>query len=93
MSQTLYGFNEKDKVDEIEGDGSVYDFGSRIYDSRLGRFLSVDLKFHDYLYITNYSFAFNNPVRLIEISGEAPGDPFESKEAALKDFATIYNKK
>ena len=37
-----YGFNGQEKLDEIKGYGNSLDFGARIYDPRLGRFLSVD---------------------------------------------------
>ncbi len=43
-----YGFNGKEKTDEINGDGAVYDYGFRIYDSRLSRFLSVDPLFQTF---------------------------------------------
>ncbi|WP_414524061.1 hypothetical protein, partial [Umezakia ovalisporum] len=38
-----FSFNGKKKVDEINGSGNTLDFGARIYDGRLGRFLSVAL--------------------------------------------------
>ena len=38
-----YGFNGKEKDDEINSiDGAYEDFGARMYDSRLGRWLGVD---------------------------------------------------
>ena len=37
-----YGFNGKEKSDEVYGDGNVYDYGFRIYNPRIGKFLSVD---------------------------------------------------
>ncbi len=37
-----YGFNGKEKDDEAKGKGNSYDFGARMYDSRLGRWLSID---------------------------------------------------
>ncbi|MFA6925213.1 MAG: RHS repeat-associated core domain-containing protein, partial [Bacteroidales bacterium] len=37
-----HGFNGKEKDDELKGSGNSYDYGMRIYDPRLGRFLSVD---------------------------------------------------
>ena len=38
-----YGFNGKEKDDEVKGSGNSYDFGGRnIYDSRTGRFNSID---------------------------------------------------
>jgi RHS repeat-associated protein len=48
-----YGFNGKENDNEIKGiEGSQQDYGLRIYDSRLGRFLSVDSTF-SYLSLQN----------------------------------------
>lgn len=37
-----YGFNGKERLDEMEGDGNAYDFGARLYNPRLGRWMSRD---------------------------------------------------
>ena len=37
-----YGFNGKEKDDEVKGEGVQYDYGFRIYDARIARFLSMD---------------------------------------------------
>ncbi len=37
-----YGFNGKENDNEVKGEGNQQDYGFRIYDPRLGRFLSVD---------------------------------------------------
>src|SRR5215218_8453250 len=37
-----YGFNGKENDPEIKGEGNQQDYGMRIYDPRLGKFLSVD---------------------------------------------------
>ena len=37
-----YGFNGKEKDNELYGEGNAYDFGARINDPRLGRWLSLD---------------------------------------------------
>jgi RHS repeat-associated protein len=37
-----FTFNGMEKDDEVKGVGNSLDFGARIYDSRLGRWLSVD---------------------------------------------------
>ncbi len=44
MSETYrYGFNGKEKDDEgMGGGGSTYDYGFRIYNPQIGKFLSVD---------------------------------------------------
>ena len=43
-----YGFNGMEKDDEIKGDGNSYDFGARMLDQRLGRWLSIDSKFKSF---------------------------------------------
>ena len=43
-----YGFNGKEKDDEIKGSGLQYDYGFRIYDPRIGKFLSTDPLFANY---------------------------------------------
>lgn len=37
-----YGFNGKEKDNDIKGEGNQLDFGARIYDPRISRFLSLD---------------------------------------------------
>jgi RHS repeat-associated protein len=37
-----YGFNDKEMDPETYGQGNVYDYGFRIYNPRLGKFLSMD---------------------------------------------------
>jgi RHS repeat-associated protein len=70
-----YGFNGKEKIDEINGAGNEIDFGARIYDSRLGRFLSLDPKAREFAYWSPYSYAGNNPIRFTDENGEGVGDP------------------
>jgi len=67
-----YGFNGKEKDDEINGEGNTYDFGERIYDSRIGRFFSVDPLEEDYEDISPYAFASNNPIFFVDENGEWP---------------------
>ncbi len=64
-----FGFNGKDKVDEIHGEGNAYDFGARIYDDRLGRFLSIDPVTKSFPMLSPYQFASNSPVLCIDIDG------------------------
>ena len=71
-----YGFNGKEKDNEINVEGGDYDFGARIYDGRLGLFLSIDPKTKDFPFINPYCFAVNNPIRLTDENGEGPGNPF-----------------
>lgn len=71
-----FGFNGKEKVDELfESSGSAYDFGARLYDSRLGIFLSIDPRTKDFPFFSPYLYAADNPIRFIDVNGEGPGDP------------------
>jgi RHS repeat-associated protein len=62
-----YGFNGKEKSDEIAiGD---LDFGARIYDGRLGRWLSVDPLQKKYPSLSPFIFTNNNPIIYIDFDG------------------------
>jgi RHS repeat-associated protein len=65
-----YGFNGKEKDDEINVGGGSYDFGARIYDSRLGRWLSIDPLQAKYPDLSTYNFVANNPLRFQDPTGE-----------------------
>jgi RHS repeat-associated protein len=67
-----YGFNGKEKDDEVEGAGNEYDFGDRIYDPRLGRFFSIDPKFKKFSDLSPYNFAGNSPILMIDKDGGEP---------------------
>lgn len=79
-----YGFNGKEMDNEPYGQGNEYDYGFRIYNPRVARFLSVDPLTKTYPQLTPYQFASNNPVKYIDLDGrevdEAPDeekDPWE----------------
>jgi RHS repeat-associated protein len=64
-----FGFNGKEKDDETYDTGNAYDFGARIYDSRLGRWLSVDPLQQKYPGFSPYNFASNSPISIIDYDG------------------------
>jgi RHS repeat-associated protein len=57
-----YGFNGKEKDDEVMGEGNFEDYGMRMYNTRLGRFFSVDPVSKSYPMLTPYQFASNSPI-------------------------------
>lgn len=65
-----YGFNGMEKDDEVKGSGNSYDFGARMLDPRLGRFLSLDPLAREFPSETNYSSTGNNPIYLIDVDGK-----------------------
>lgn len=64
-----YGFNGQEKDDEVKGIGSSINYDARIYDPRLGRFLSVDPLTKEYPTLTPYQFASNTPIQAIDLDG------------------------
>jgi RHS repeat-associated protein len=66
---TRFGFNGKENDDEVKGKGAQQDYGFRIYDNKLGRFLSMDPLSLDYPWYTPYQFAGNTPIQAIDLEG------------------------
>jgi len=64
-----YGFNGKENDNEVKGTGNQQDYGMRIYDPRVGRFLSTDPITSTYPMLTPYQFASNRPVDGIDQDG------------------------
>jgi RHS repeat-associated protein len=65
-----YGYNGKELDNEIKGDGNSYDFGARIYDPRVGRWLSVDPLQKKYPSSSPYNFVLNSPLIYNDPTGE-----------------------
>lgn len=68
-SDYRYGFNGKELDNEVKGEGLQYDYGFRVYDPRIGKFLSIDPLFKGYPYYTPYQFAGNRPIWAIDLDG------------------------
>ena len=65
-----YGFNGKENDNEVKGEGNQQDYGFRISDPRLGRFLSVDPLTKSFPELTPYQYASNSPIVNIDLDGE-----------------------
>jgi RHS repeat-associated protein len=65
-----FSFNGKERDNETYGEGNAYDFGARIYDPRLGRWLAVDPLSAKYPYASPYNFVLNSPLIAIDEDGE-----------------------
>ncbi len=68
-SSYRYGFNGKENDNDIKGEGNQQDYGNRIYDPRLGRFLSVDPVTKSYPQLSPYQFASDKPINGIDLDG------------------------
>src|SRR5665213_1758004 len=79
-----YGFNGKENDNEVKGTGNQQDYGMRIYDPRLGRFLSIDPRAESYPELTPYQFASNLPIAAIDLDGEEAKIAIACKGSPLK---------
>ena len=67
MDLYRYAFNGKEKIDEINsGD---YDFGARILDSRVGRWLTWDPLRQKYPNVSLYIYGLDNPISFKDPDG------------------------
>ncbi len=75
-STTAYrmGFNgkENDRNGSWSGTQLVQDYGMRLYNPAIGRFLSVDPLTASYPFFTPYQFAGNMPIIAVDIDGAEP---------------------
>ena len=69
-----FGFNGKENDNDVKGNGNQQDYGMRIYDTRLSRFLSVDPLADEYAFYTPYQFAGNRPIQAVDLDGLEPKD-------------------
>ena len=81
-----------EKDDEVKsGTGNHYDFGARCYDSRLGRWLSIDPLHSSFVDLAPYVIAANSPIVFIDPDGETIKVVvvYEAKENEEPKFETI----
>lgn len=83
-----FGFNGKENDNEVFGSqGTFQDYGFRMYDTRVGRFVSADpLIVQEGLYpeLSPYQFASLNPIQNIDIDG------LEGADAKFENGNSIY---
>ncbi|MBI2968379.1 MAG: hypothetical protein HYY40_11290 [Bacteroidetes bacterium] len=80
-----FGFNGKLKIDEVYGNGNLYDFDARLYDPRIMRPPSTDPLFRNFPELSPYQFHSNNPIWFIEMDGLQGEKPeIKKEEPAIK---------
>ena len=61
-----------EKDDEVKGEGNAYTTHFRAYDSRLGRWKSIDPAFKSLAGYSTYNFSLNSPIILNDPRGDCP---------------------
>jgi RHS repeat-associated protein len=84
-----YGFNGKEKDASEFGSLAVYDYGFRIYNPAIAKFLSVDPLKKEYPELTPYQFASNTPIQAIDLDGLEMEKSTAAKKIVIT--ATIVN--
>jgi len=80
-----YGFNDK----ENDSETGYQDYGARMYDPRIGKFLSVDPLMRKYPELTPYQFASNTPIMAIDLDGKEELHYFIDQKNKFKGFEMI----
>jgi len=82
-----FGFNGKEKDNEVNGSGNEYDYGFRVYNPRLGRFLSVDPLAGRQAWISSFAAVNDSPIWTVDPNGDKPYTIIVRKFAPFKTFA------
>jgi len=87
-----YGFNGMEKDNEVKGLGNSYDFDARMFDPRLGRWLSIDPLAAKYPFVSSYVFVLNNPIIFIDPDGREVEWADKESKKAYKELKSAYKK-
>jgi len=90
-SEYKYGFNGKENDDEIAGNNNALDFGARIYDARIARFMCVDFAANKFPHLSPYNFASNNPIGAIDKNGDSTVYVSSTGAVLLTSFSSLTN--
>jgi RHS repeat-associated protein len=90
-----FAFNDKELDNEVYGFGNFQDYGARMYNTRLGRFISADpiiITEKKYPWYSSYQFAGNKPINSIDLDGKEEEAKIYMYEQWDKTLAKLQNR-
>jgi RHS repeat-associated protein len=85
-----FAFNGKENDKEMYGEGNALDFGSRIYDARLGRWFSKDPQMGKFSSWSPFNFTFDNPILFKDRDGEIPIIIIDEKSKTITIYQPVF---
>ena len=88
LSDNRYHYNGKENQEFF---GLPYlDYGARLYDPHICRWLAPDPLAEKYPNINPYVFCANNPIRYIDLDGRLLGDPIKNPEIRRNQASNLF---
>jgi RHS repeat-associated protein len=87
-----YGFNGKEDDGDFGSGQLIQDYGFRLYNPTIGKFLSVDPLTASYPWYTPYQFAGNMPLWKIDLDGLEEADSDANRESPVMSKNFMYRR-
>jgi len=83
-----FGFNGKENDTDFGNSQLIQDYGFRIYNPSIAKFLSVDPLTQEYPWYTPYQFAGNKPINSIDLDGLEAKNQVQDEETGQQRVTT-----
>ena len=89
-AQTTNRFKFNGKEEQTSGNLQYLDYGARMYDSNIGRWLTQDPLAEKYYSQSPYNYCVNNPVMFVDPEGEEHRVSYNHRNRTITVYATYY---
>ena len=89
-AQTTNRFKFNGKEEQTAGNLNYLDYGARMYDSNIGRWMMQDPLSEKYYAYSPYNYCVNNPVMFVDPEGEEHRVSYNHRNRTITVYATYY---